>query len=60
VRARLPRVNVDPELALRQTTQRFVRRVEEAQRLAAERGEEWAALDLETQDRYYEEAKDRV
>jgi MazG family protein len=54
------RVNVDPELALRQTTQRFVRRVEEAQRLAAERGEEWAALDLETQDRYYEQAKERV
>jgi MazG family protein len=54
------RVNVDPELALRQTTQRFVRRIEEAQRLAAERGEEWTALDLETQDRYYEQAKERV
>jgi MazG family protein len=51
------RVNVDPELALRQTTQRFVRRVEEARRLASERGEEWAALDLEAQDRYYEQAK---
>jgi MazG family protein len=54
------RVNVDPELALRQTTQRFVRRVEDAQRLAAERGEEWAALDLATQDRYYGQAKERV
>ena len=54
------RVNVDPELALRQTTQRFVRRIEEARRLAAERGEEWTALDLETQDRYYEQAKERV
>jgi MazG family protein len=51
------RANVDPELALRQTTQRFVGRVEEAQRLAAERGEEWTALDLEAQDRYYEQAK---
>ena len=51
------RVNVDPELALRQTTQRFVRRIEEAQRLATERGEEWTALDLEAQDRYYELAK---
>ena len=51
------RVNVDPELALRQTTQRFVRRIEEAQQLAAARGEEWTALDLEAQDRYYEEAK---
>ena len=54
------RVNVDPELALRQTTQRFVRRIEEAQRLAAERGEEWTALGLEAQDRYYEQAKQRV
>jgi uncharacterized protein YabN with tetrapyrrole methylase and pyrophosphatase domain len=51
------RANIDPELALRQTTQRFVGRVEEAQRLAAERGEEWTALDLEAQDRYYEQAK---
>jgi MazG family protein len=54
------RVNVDPELALRQTTQRFVRRIEEAQQLAAARGEEWTALDLEAQDRYYEEAKSSV
>jgi MazG family protein len=54
------RVNVDPELALRQTTQRFVRRIEEAQRLAAERGEEWTALGLEAQDRYYERAKQRM
>jgi MazG family protein len=54
------RVNVDPELALRQTTQGFVRRIEEARRLAAERGEEWTALDLEAQDRYYEQAKERV
>ena len=54
------RVNVDPELALRQTTRRFVRRIEEAQQLAAARGEEWTALDLEAQDRYYEEAKSSV
>jgi MazG family protein len=54
------RVNVDPELALRQTTRRFVRRIEEAQQLAAARGEEWSALDLEAQDRYYEEAKASV
>jgi len=51
------RVNVDPELALRRTTQRFVGRIEEARRLAAERGEEWTALDLDAQDRYYEQAK---
>ena len=53
------RVNVDPELALRQTTGRFVRRIEQAQRLAAARGEEWAELDLEAQDAYYERAKER-
>ena len=54
------RVNVDPELALRQTTQRFVRRIEQAGRLAAERGEAWTELDLEAQDRYYEQAKDHA
>ena len=54
------RANVDPELALRQTTQRFVRRIEEAGRLAAERGEEWTELDLEAQDRYYEQAKEHA
>jgi len=52
------RLNVDPELALRQTSRRFVERVEGAQRLAAERGEEWTALDLDAQDRYYELAKE--
>jgi len=54
------RVNVDPELALRQTSARFVRRIEEAQRLAAGRGEDWTALDLDAQDRYYEQAKEKV
>jgi MazG family protein len=54
------RVNVDPELALRQTTQRFVRRIEQAGRLAAERGEAWTELDLEAQDRYYEQAKEHA
>jgi MazG family protein len=54
------RVNVDPELALRQTTARFVDRVEEAQRLAAAEGGEWASLGLEAQDAYYERAKERT
>jgi MazG family protein len=54
------RANVDPELALRQTSARFVSRVEEAQRLAAAEGDDWASLDLEAQDRYYERAKARV
>jgi MazG family protein len=51
------RLNVDPELALRATNRRFIERVERAAALAAEGGEEWRALDLESQDRYYERAK---
>jgi MazG family protein len=51
------RLNVDPELALRAATQTFVARVERAAALAAERGEEWRALALDEQDRYYERAK---
>jgi XTP/dITP diphosphohydrolase/tetrapyrrole methylase family protein/MazG family protein/ATP diphosphatase len=51
------RLNVDPELALRTTTQTFVARVEEAERLAAAAGEDWATLDLPAQDRYYDQAK---
>jgi MazG family protein len=54
------RVNVDPELALRRTSARFVGRVEEAQRLAAASGDDWTNLDLDAQDRYYELAKESV
>ena len=54
------RLNVDPELALRQTTQKFVRRVERAAELASERGEDWRDLDLGAQDRYYDEAKETL
>ena len=54
------RLNVDPELALRQTTQKFVRRVERATELASERGEDWRDLDLGAQDRYYDEAKETL
>jgi MazG family protein len=54
------RVNVDPELALRRTSQKFVARVEQAEQLAAEGGESWADLDLEAQDGYYERAKESV
>ena len=50
-------VNVDPELALRTTTRRFVVRVELAEQLAAEAGEAWTALDLDGQERWYEQAK---
>jgi XTP/dITP diphosphohydrolase/tetrapyrrole methylase family protein/MazG family protein/ATP diphosphatase len=51
------RLNVDPELALRQTTARWIARVEAADRLAAAAGEEWRTLDLDAQDRYYDQAK---
>ena len=54
------RLNVDPELALRQTTKKFVTRVEQAERLAAEGGEEWTKLDLAQQERYYHEAKEML
>ncbi len=52
------RLNVDPELALRAATGRFRRRVERAEQLAADAGEDWRALDLEAQDRYYDQAKE--
>ena len=51
------RLNVDPELALRAAAGKFVQRVERAVELAAEQGEDWRALDLPAQDRYYDEAK---
>ncbi len=54
------RLNVDPELALRGTTSMFVARVERATVLASERGEDWQALGLEDQDRYYDEAKEQL
>jgi MazG family protein len=49
--------NVDPELALRAAAGRFRDRVETAERLAAEAGEDWAGLDLEGQDAWYRRAK---
>ena len=48
-------VNVDPELALRATSSRFVERVELAEALAADAGETWAELDLDAQERWYAE-----
>jgi len=52
------RLGSDPELALRQATQRFVARVETAERLAGEEGREFASLPLDEQDRYFDRAKD--
>jgi MazG family protein len=52
------RLNVDPELALRQATQRFVARVERAERLAEQEGTRFADLQLDEQDRYFDLAKE--
>ncbi len=52
--------NVDPELALRLVGDRFVKRVEHAERLAAGEGANWAELPLEDQDRYYDLAKEAL
>jgi nucleoside triphosphate diphosphatase len=53
-------LNVDPELALRATSGRFVARVERAAELAREEGQDWRSLDLEEQDRYYRLAKEAL
>jgi MazG family protein len=49
--------NVDPELALRATNQKFMNRVERAMSLAAADGREWPELEFDEQLRYYEAAK---
>ncbi len=54
------RENVDPELALRAASDRFVERVERAERLAAAAGTEWSSLPLEEQDRWYDRAKEAL
>ena len=54
------KANVDPELALRATTLRFVERVERAEQIAEVAGERWTELDLEAQDRYYALAKEQL
>jgi MazG family protein len=51
------RLNVDPELALRAMSRRFVERVEQAERYAAEEGKSFAELPLVEQDRYFDRAK---
>jgi MazG family protein len=53
-------LNVDPELALRASSGRFVARVEQAAALAESEGRDWRSLDLEEQDRYYRRAKDAL
>jgi len=52
------RLNVDPELALRTMTRRFVERVERAEELATAERKSFAELGLEEQDRYFDLAKE--
>jgi MazG family protein len=52
------RIDADPELELRRATDRFVTRVEEAERLAGQAGEDWTRLPLAEQDRYFDLAKE--
>jgi MazG family protein len=51
------RLNVDPELALRTMTKRFVERVERAEEYAAAEGKSFAELGLDEQDGYFDRAK---
>jgi MazG family protein len=52
------KLDVDPELELRRAAQRFRHRVEVAERLARENGEDWSTLPLEQQDMYFDRAKE--
>jgi MazG family protein len=54
------RLNVDPELALRTMTRRFVERVERAEQQAAAEGKSFAELPLVEQDRYFDLAKEEL
>jgi MazG family protein len=53
------RLDADPELELRRAAQRFRARVEVAEELARANGEDWTALPLEQQDRYFDLAKEK-
>ncbi len=54
------RLDVDPELEVRRAAQRFRRRVEVAEALAAEAAENWSELPLERQDEYFDRAKEQT
>jgi MazG family protein len=53
-------LNVDPELALRGASSRFVGRVEQAEQLAARDGRRFEELALDEQDRYFDRAKEAL
>jgi MazG family protein len=51
------KLKVDPELALRASSERFRTRVEAAEELAAAHGHKWEDLDTDTQVSYYARAR---
>ena len=53
------KLDVDPELELRRASERFRARVEAAEALARENGEDWSTLPLERQDHYFDLAKEQ-
>lgn len=53
------KVGVDAELALRAASRRFVQRVETAEACAAEDGLDFAAMSLDEQDQYFDQAKEK-
>jgi MazG family protein len=52
-------LGVDPELALRDASRRFVARVEQAAKLAAGEGLDFSVLPVAEQDRWFDAAKER-
>ena len=52
------RLNIDPELALRQAAGRFTARVERAEQLASAEDKAFADLELTEQDGYFDRAKE--
>jgi MazG family protein len=52
-------LRIDPELALRRASKRFVTRVERAAELAAAAGQDFSSLSVDDQDRWFDLAKER-
>jgi ATP diphosphatase len=51
------RLNVDPEIALRQANAKFERRFRAMEALASERGQDFTALDLDAQEALWQDVK---
>ena len=51
------RLNVDPEIALRQSNAKFERRFRAMEALASERGQDFTALDLDAQEALWQDVK---